>query len=328
MLVDAGGAGARRLRPRLRRLRDRRRPGRHHPRAPAGGAGLRVALMEGGGLDLEPESQALYEGEVVGLDYYALEDARLRMFGGTSMHWGGRCRPLEASDFLPALLRAAERLADPQGTTSTPTCRKPTASSTSPSRRGVRPAARPGRGRASAASRTTATAPDPLRRQVPGRDRGEREDHLRGQRQPRRPAARRRPRHDDRGALPLLRARGPRLRRPGAGLRALLRRPREPAAAAQLPTASCRPASATATTSSAGSSASTCRSCSGRPISSGRSRPPRPTPRRSTPRPRPSWPSTRSSTSASGSRRGSSRRSPSRPSSRAARAASPRSPSG
>ena len=63
--------------------------------------GYDVALMEGGGLDLEPESQALYEGEVVGLDYYALEDARLRMFGGTSMHWGGRCRPLEESDFLP-----------------------------------------------------------------------------------------------------------------------------------------------------------------------------------------------------------------------------------
>ena len=32
--------------------------------------GFAVALMEGGGLDLEPESQALYAGEVVGLDYY------------------------------------------------------------------------------------------------------------------------------------------------------------------------------------------------------------------------------------------------------------------
>ena len=30
--------------------------------------GFTVALMEGGGLDLEPESQELYEGEVVGHD--------------------------------------------------------------------------------------------------------------------------------------------------------------------------------------------------------------------------------------------------------------------
>jgi choline dehydrogenase-like flavoprotein len=63
--------------------------------------GFSVALMEGGGLDLEPESQALYEGEVTGLDYYPLEDARLRMFGGASMHWGGRCRALDAIDFQP-----------------------------------------------------------------------------------------------------------------------------------------------------------------------------------------------------------------------------------
>jgi choline dehydrogenase-like flavoprotein len=63
--------------------------------------GLAVALMEGGGLDLEEESQALYRGEVVGLDYYPLEDARVRMFGGSSMHWGGRCRAIDAMNFLP-----------------------------------------------------------------------------------------------------------------------------------------------------------------------------------------------------------------------------------
>jgi len=61
--------------------------------------GFSVALMEGGGLDLETESQALYAGEVVGLDYYQLQDARLRMFGGSSMHWGGRCRALDAINF-------------------------------------------------------------------------------------------------------------------------------------------------------------------------------------------------------------------------------------
>jgi hypothetical protein len=63
--------------------------------------GFSVALMEGGGLELETESQDLYEGEVVGLDYYDLRDARLRMFGGSSMHWGGRCRELDAINFLP-----------------------------------------------------------------------------------------------------------------------------------------------------------------------------------------------------------------------------------
>jgi choline dehydrogenase-like flavoprotein len=63
--------------------------------------GFTVALMEGGGIDLESESQALYEGAVVGQDYYPLEDARLRMFGGSSMHWGGRCRELDATSFVP-----------------------------------------------------------------------------------------------------------------------------------------------------------------------------------------------------------------------------------
>jgi choline dehydrogenase-like flavoprotein len=101
MLVDAGGAG--------RGAFDRAFDACVIGAGPAGitlarrlaAQGYDVALMEGGGLDLEPESQALYEGEVVGLDYYALEDARLRMFGGSSMHWGGRCHPLEESDFLP-----------------------------------------------------------------------------------------------------------------------------------------------------------------------------------------------------------------------------------
>ena len=59
--------------------------------------------MEGGGIDLETESQALYEGELVGLDYYPLEDARLRMFGGSSMHWGGRCSSSTRQLPVPAL---------------------------------------------------------------------------------------------------------------------------------------------------------------------------------------------------------------------------------
>lgn len=64
-------------------------------------AGARVALMEAGGLDISMESQSLYEGEIVGLDYFPLDTPRLRYFGGTSNHWGGWTRALDAADFLP-----------------------------------------------------------------------------------------------------------------------------------------------------------------------------------------------------------------------------------
>ena len=63
--------------------------------------GLTVALMEAGGLELTADSQDLYAGEITGLDYYPLDVARLRYFGGTSNHWGGWCRELDAYDFRP-----------------------------------------------------------------------------------------------------------------------------------------------------------------------------------------------------------------------------------
>jgi choline dehydrogenase-like flavoprotein len=63
--------------------------------------GLSVALMEGGGFEFSEESQDLYKGENVGLEYFPLEEARLRYFGGASNHWGGRCRELDAMNFLP-----------------------------------------------------------------------------------------------------------------------------------------------------------------------------------------------------------------------------------
>lgn len=61
--------------------------------------GLDVALMEGGGLDISAESQELYEGDILGLDYYDPTTTRLRYFGGTSNHWGGRSRGLDPYDF-------------------------------------------------------------------------------------------------------------------------------------------------------------------------------------------------------------------------------------
>ncbi|MBT8467985.1 MAG: FAD-binding protein, partial [Deltaproteobacteria bacterium] len=63
--------------------------------------GFDVILVEAGGRHLTGESQAQYAGEVVGDPYYDLSFARLRMFGGTSNHWGGYCIPLDDHDFEP-----------------------------------------------------------------------------------------------------------------------------------------------------------------------------------------------------------------------------------
>jgi len=62
------------------------------------GSGISVTLIESGGFDFDPETQDLYEGESVGVDY-PLTSSRLRYFGGTTNHWGGWCRPFEPIDF-------------------------------------------------------------------------------------------------------------------------------------------------------------------------------------------------------------------------------------
>ena len=61
--------------------------------------GLDVALMEAGGLDYSDESQAFYAGEAVGVPNFPTDESRLRFLGGTSGHWEGKCRTLEAHDF-------------------------------------------------------------------------------------------------------------------------------------------------------------------------------------------------------------------------------------
>lgn len=62
------------------------------------GSGISVCVVEAGGLEADPEVQSLYEGENTGIDY-SPSGTRLRLFGGSSNHWGGYCRPLDAIDF-------------------------------------------------------------------------------------------------------------------------------------------------------------------------------------------------------------------------------------
>ena len=63
------------------------------------GLGLSVALMEAGGAELTVESQEVYEGALLGQDYFPLDVARLRFLGGSTNHWAGWCRALDPVDF-------------------------------------------------------------------------------------------------------------------------------------------------------------------------------------------------------------------------------------
>jgi choline dehydrogenase-like flavoprotein len=63
------------------------------------GGPLRVALMESGDLEPDLDTQSLYDGDNIGLPYYALAASRLRQFGGTTNHWGKLCGPFGELDF-------------------------------------------------------------------------------------------------------------------------------------------------------------------------------------------------------------------------------------
>lgn len=63
------------------------------------GAPFRICLVESGGFEPDERTQALAAAENVGLPYGPIEATRLRYFGGTTNHWGGWCRPLDALDF-------------------------------------------------------------------------------------------------------------------------------------------------------------------------------------------------------------------------------------
>lgn len=59
--------------------------------------GLSVVVLESGGLQAEPDTQALYLGSSSGVPYDP-SGTRLRFLGGTTNHWAGWCRPLDPAD--------------------------------------------------------------------------------------------------------------------------------------------------------------------------------------------------------------------------------------
>lgn len=61
--------------------------------------GWPVLLVESGGLDFEAPVQQLATGRSVGHEYYPLDAIGLRMLGGTTAIWGGRCAELDPIDF-------------------------------------------------------------------------------------------------------------------------------------------------------------------------------------------------------------------------------------
>jgi choline dehydrogenase-like flavoprotein len=63
------------------------------------GQPFRVCLLESGGLEFDGKTQSLYKGKIVGHPYSPLDAVRLRFFGGSTNHWTGWCRPLDAIDF-------------------------------------------------------------------------------------------------------------------------------------------------------------------------------------------------------------------------------------
>ena len=63
------------------------------------GSGRQVDVLEAGGESLEPESQALYAAEMAATPHLGTTEGRFRVYGGSSIRWGGQLLPLAAHDF-------------------------------------------------------------------------------------------------------------------------------------------------------------------------------------------------------------------------------------
>lgn len=63
-------------------------------------AGIDVILIESGGMNIEEDTQSLYQGHVVDEKLHSPPDKyRQRRFGGSTTIWGGRCMPFDPIDF-------------------------------------------------------------------------------------------------------------------------------------------------------------------------------------------------------------------------------------
>lgn len=63
------------------------------------GSRLNVIVLESGGIEFEPQTQALYEAEISGLPHPGSSQGRFRTCGGSTTRWGGQALPLMTSDF-------------------------------------------------------------------------------------------------------------------------------------------------------------------------------------------------------------------------------------
>jgi choline dehydrogenase-like flavoprotein len=52
-------------------------------------SGIKVALIESGGIEFDAETQELAHSDVVGQKYFPMKETRIRVFGGSSISWGG-----------------------------------------------------------------------------------------------------------------------------------------------------------------------------------------------------------------------------------------------
>lgn len=63
------------------------------------GTNLKIAILESGGLEPEPEYQELNDGYNSGPSFLSLDSSRLRCFGGAGKIWAGHCAPFKKDDF-------------------------------------------------------------------------------------------------------------------------------------------------------------------------------------------------------------------------------------
>lgn len=63
------------------------------------GTSVRVLILESGGLDHEPATQALYDVDIGGLPHRGSTEGRFRVWGGSTTRWGGQALPLMPLDF-------------------------------------------------------------------------------------------------------------------------------------------------------------------------------------------------------------------------------------